>query len=203
MHHRCTLVAVSTALAFGLGTATPAFAANPVVEMQIEGRGKVAIELYQKDAPKTVAHFLQLCKSGFYDGIRFHRIVPGFVAQGGDPGTRKLKAKDLATELHPADYRRLGIGNGGSGKPTPFESNSRVHDPGALSLALTAPKSATGDSQFFIDLVRNERLDGDYCVFGHVTKGMDVVQKIQQGDKILKIAEVKAESKPTKKAKKG
>lgn len=203
MHHYCTLVAVvCIALAFGIDAATPATAANPVVELKVEGRGKVRIELYQKDAPKTVAHFLKLCKSGFYDGIRFHRVIPGFVAQGGDPGTRKLKAKDLAGELGPTEYRRLGIGNGGSGNPVPFETNSRIHDPGAISLALNAPRSATGDSQFFIDLVANQRLDGDYCVFGHVVKGMDIVQKIQQGDKIAKVAEVKAAQKP-KKTKKG
>lgn len=169
--------------------AKPAAPANPVVEFTIAKRGKVAIELFQKEAPGTVAHFLKLCRTGFYKGILFHRVRAGFVAQAGDPGTRKLTSKDLAGLTdQDGGYQRLGIGGGGSGERIAFERNHKSHEPGTLAMALNSPQSATGDSQFFINLVRNDRLDGDYCVFGRVARGMDVVQRIQQGDRIEAVA---------------
>src|SRR5690349_7964312 len=88
--------------------------ANPVVEMTVAGRGKVQIELLEKDAPKTVAHFLSLVKRKFYDGILFHRVRPGFVAQAGDPLTKKLKGSDVEGKAD-TDYKAMGIGDGGSG----------------------------------------------------------------------------------------
>jgi len=152
---------------------------NPVVEMTIEKRGKITIELYPEEAPKTVAHFLELIKKKFYDGIRVHRVEPDFVVQAGDPQTR-TKGVDAP-----------GIGTGGSGKNIPFEGNRRTHETGTVAMALSAPKSDTGDSQFFINLKPNHFLDGSYCVFGKVTKGMDVVKKIEKGDRIVRIVQVK------------
>jgi cyclophilin family peptidyl-prolyl cis-trans isomerase len=146
------------------------------------------MELYAKDAPTTVAHFLNLCKTKFYDGILFHRVIPGFVAQAGDPGSKKFKPEQLAGK----SGEETGLGAGGSGKNIPFEVNKHTHETGTLAMALSAPRSATGDSQFFINLVPNHRLDGDYCVFGKVVKGADIVQKIIQGDKIVSMTLLKS-----------
>src|SRR6266446_9672975 len=75
-------------------------AKNPTVEMEIAGKGKVTIELFQKDAPKTVDHFLKLCKSKFYDGVLVHRVVPSFVVQAGDPLTKKVGVNDPSIGSH-------------------------------------------------------------------------------------------------------
>lgn len=151
--------------------------------MSVPNRGEVTIELYPKAAPKTVARFTQLIKSGFYNGIKFHRVVQGFVAQAGDPKSKSVSSDQLA-KMSEQDTAAAGLGAGGSGQSIPFEKNSLQHVPGTVAMALSAPRSNTADSQFFINLVSNHSLDGDYCVFGKVTQGMDVVQKIQQGDVI-------------------
>ena len=128
--------------------------------------GKIEIELYPKDAPKTVARIAELANQGFYNGLTFHRVVPGFVVQGGDPS---------------------GNGTGGSGKKLPAEFNSRKHVEGTLAMARTNdPNSA--DSQFYIALSTLPDLDGKYTVFGQVTKGMDVVKKVKVGDKMIKVS---------------
>jgi cyclophilin family peptidyl-prolyl cis-trans isomerase len=184
MRGRLALVVIGlVALPIGAISANPA-PPNPLVEITVAGRGAVRVELFQKEAPKTVAHFLGLVKSKFYDGILFHRVRPHFVAQAGDPETKKLKPADVAGKSD-ADLEAAKIGGGGSGKNIPFEENRYTHEPATLAMALNAPHSATGDSQFFINLVPNHRLDGDYCVFGKVTKGFEVVKKIRQGDRIM------------------
>jgi cyclophilin family peptidyl-prolyl cis-trans isomerase len=154
-------------------------AANPTYKMTIEKKGDITIELYAKDAPKTVAHLQELIKKKFYDGMLIHRVEPNFVVQAGDPNT-KTKGVDAP-----------GIGSGGSGKNIPFEENKHTHETATLGMALSAPRSATGDSQWFINLKPNHFLDGNYCVFGKVTKGMDVVAKIVKGDKIVSVTEIK------------
>jgi cyclophilin family peptidyl-prolyl cis-trans isomerase len=154
-------------------------AANPKLEMTVADRGKVTLELYAKEAPKTTAHIVDLCRKKFYDGILIHRVEPGFVVQAGDPKTR--------TEGIDGPM----IGSGGSGRNIPFEVNSRTHETGSLGMALSAPRSATGDSQWFINLGPNHQLDGDYCVFGKVTKGMALVKQIKRGDKIVSIRVLK------------
>lgn len=127
--------------------------------------GNVEIELYAQDAPKTVARITELVKQGFYNGLTFHRVVPGFVVQGGDP---------------------KGNGTGGSGKNLTAEFNSRQHVEGTLAMARSNdPNSA--DSQFYISLGRHPHLDGNYTVFGQVTKGMEAVRQIKQGDKMDKV----------------
>ena len=130
-----------------------------------------------------MAHFLALVNKKFYDGILFHRVRPGFMAQVGDPKTKGMDASKIKS-LSDDELGMAGIGNGGSGQNIPFETNNRTHEPGTIAMALNAPASATGDSQFFINLVSNHRLDAQYCVFGKVVKGMDVVKSLQQGDKI-------------------
>lgn len=127
--------------------------------------GTIEAELYPEDAPKTVARIIELANKGFYNGLAFHRVVPGFVVQGGDP---------------------KGNGTGGSGQNLPAEFNSKKHVEGTLAMARAMdPNSA--DSQFYISLGTHPHLDNNYTVFGHVTKGMDAVKKIKVGDKMTKV----------------
>lgn len=173
--------ALSASLAASLGPA-----ANPKIVMDVENRGQIVIELFPAKAPKTVEHILKLVQEKFFDGILFHRVVPGFVAQAGDPASKKV---DRAKALADADGQggTKGLGDGGSGKTIPFERNDLRHDKGTLGMALEGPQTDTGDSQFFINLVDNYRLDGKYCVFGKVVKGMDIVLKIERADKISSV----------------
>jgi peptidyl-prolyl cis-trans isomerase B (cyclophilin B) len=173
----------AAALSAPLPQAKPKPVRNAVVEMKVAGRGKVTIELFAKDAPKTVARITTLVKQGFYNGLRFHRVRPGYMAQVGDPESKLYSAAQLKP-MKDEDLQRIGLGGGGSGKKIPFEENGRTHETGTLAMALSAERSDTADSQFFVNLAPNHHLDGNYCVFGRVTKGMDVVKKIKQGDQI-------------------
>ncbi|CCW35335.1 peptidyl-prolyl cis-trans isomerase (rotamase)-cyclophilin family [Chthonomonas calidirosea] len=155
--------------------------------LQVEGLAPIEIELYPKAAPKTVAHFVKLCKEGFYNGILFHRVIPNFVAQAGDPASKKIDGRKLRGLTDQQVAMKYLLGAGGSGQTVPFEGNDLTNLPGTIALALSAPRTDTGDSQFFINLVDNKQLDGDYCVFGRVVQGMDQVKKIQQGDRIQSI----------------
>ena len=122
--------------------------------------GKVTIELFPDKAPKTVARIKELVRQKFYDGIVFHRVIDGFMAQTGDP---------------------TGTGTGGSGKNLDAEFNDTSHVRGVVSMARASdPNSA--DSQFFIVLKDSTFLDKQYTAFGKVTEGMDVVDKIKKGD---------------------
>ena len=135
-------------------------------------KGNITIELYPKEAPLSVTSFVQLAKGGFYNNLTFHRVVPNFVVQGGDP---------------------QGTGAGGPGYTIPAEikGNPHRHVEGALAWARTGdevnPERRSSGSQFYITLAPTPFLDNTYTVFGKTTAGMDVVKKIQQGDKILKI----------------
>lgn len=154
--------------------------------MSVEGRGDVEMELNPKDAPLTVTQFGTLIKNKFYDGIRIHRVKPGFVVQAGDPLSKTVTPQDFK-ERDDGQGGTDGLGAQGSGRKIPFEENKATNEVGTIAMALSGPKTSTGDSQFFINLVQNSMLDGDYCVFGKVTRGMDVVEKIQRGDKITQI----------------
>ena len=135
-------------------------------------RGTIVAELYDGDAPKTVANFEKLANSGFYDGVKFHRVIPDFVVQGGDPYSKG------------GEHAKGPVGTGGPGWTIPDElvGNPRRHEVGALSMAHAGPN--TGGSQFFIVLnERNTRhLDGVHTVFGKVVEGLDVVQQIKGND---------------------
>jgi len=130
-------------------------------------KGKIKAELYASKAPISTKNFIELANSGFYNGLIFHRVEPGFVIQTGDPD---------------------GDGTGGSGKTIPLEIvPGLTHVRGALGMARTNdPDSAT--SQFYIALDDIHGLDGAYAVFGKVIEGMDVAEKIKVGDKMLKVA---------------
>ena len=135
---------------------TQTYAARFVTE-----RGEFVVELYAADAPLTVENFVNLARGGFYEGTTFHRVIPGFMAQGGDP---------------------TGTGRGGPGYQFRDEfSPQRRHDgPGVLSMANAGPN--TNGSQFFITFAAVPHLDGKHSVFGRVTEGMDVVQSIRPRD---------------------
>ena len=122
--------------------------------------GDIVIELFDKEAPGTVQNFIDLINKGFYNGLRFHRVIPGFVAQGGCPN---------------------GNGIGGPGYTIKDEliGNPHKHERGALSMAHRGPN--TGGSQFFIVYEPQPHLDGVHTVFGKVIEGMDVVDGIHQG----------------------
>lgn len=158
---------------------------KPVVQMMVLDRGLFEIELYPDKAPKTVEHFLKLVDSKFYNGILFHRVVDKWVAQSGDP-VSKTWTREEARAAQVGSYGEVkGLGEGGSGKTIPFEDNDISHLPGTVGMALEAPASATGDSQFFINLEDNRRLDHKYCVFGKVTVGIEKITSIRRGDPIL------------------
>ncbi len=135
---------------------------NPIITFTMADGSVIKAELYPKIAPESVNNFISLIEKGYYDGLTFHRIIPGFMIQGGCP---------------------LGTGTGGPGYTIPGEfttngfKNDLKHEPGVLSMARTnAPNSA--GSQFFIMHERSPHLDGQYAAFGKVTEGMDVVNMI-------------------------
>ena len=129
-------------------------------------RGVIRIELFEKDAPGTVANFEKLVKKGFYDGLKFHRVIANFMVQGGCP---------------------KGTGTGGPGWNIKCETagNTRKHGRGALSMAHAGKD--TGGSQFFITHRPCPHLDGVHTVFGQVLSGQEVVDSIQVGDRMKKV----------------
>lgn len=135
-------------------------------------RGTIVAELYDKEAPNTVANFEKLANSGFYDGVKFHRVIPEFVVQGGDPLSRDLPAGDP----------RIGTGGPGWQIKCETDGNPHKHVLGALSMAHAGKD--TGGSQFFMVLseANTRHLNGVHTVFGCVTGGLDIMQSIHQND---------------------
>jgi peptidyl-prolyl cis-trans isomerase B (cyclophilin B) len=129
--------------------------------------GKMVIEFYDKDAPKTVANFVKLAQQGFYNGTTFHRVIPGFMIQGGDPNSK--------------DDDRSNDGTGGPGYTVEAEIK-REHKRGTVATARLGdqanPEKRSSGSQFFINVKDNSFLNGGYTVFGNVISGMDVADKI-------------------------
>jgi peptidyl-prolyl cis-trans isomerase B (cyclophilin B) len=130
-------------------------------------RGDIVCELFAKDAPKTVNNFVFLAKDKFYDDGVFHRVIPDFMIQGGDP---------------------TGTGRGGPGYKFEDETkgNPNKHKVGSLSMANAGPN--TNGSQFFVTHIATDWLDGKHTVFGQVLKGQDVVNAVQQGDKLVSVS---------------
>jgi cyclophilin family peptidyl-prolyl cis-trans isomerase len=157
--------------------ARPTPGAGPVIVVETS-KGAFEFETYPDDAPKTVANVLALTKKGFYNGQRFHRVVPGFVIQAGDPQTRDMSKRE-----------QWGRGAAaGSGKPVGVAefSKTHLHTTGAVAMA-HAGDAAQADSQFYVTLGPKPALNGKYAVFGHVISGADVPAKIEVGDVIKRM----------------
>jgi peptidyl-prolyl cis-trans isomerase B (cyclophilin B) len=135
-------------------------------------KGPIELELFEKEAPNTVANFTKLINEGFYDGTTFHRVIPDFVIQGGDPLSKELP------HGHPQ------IGSGGPGYKIKCETEGNPHKHGVGSLSMAHAGKDTGGSQFFITHSPQPHLDNRHTVFGRVIKGQDVVNAIEPGDKM-------------------
>jgi peptidyl-prolyl cis-trans isomerase B (cyclophilin B) len=137
-------------------------------------KGTLVVELFPAEAPKTVANFEQLANSGFYDGIKFHRVIPDFVVQGGCPHTKDGKGP---------------VGTGGPGWTIPCETagNPHTHEVGALSMAHAGKN--TGGSQFFLVLsqANTRHLNGVHTVFGRVRQGLELLPTMVQGDAMTSV----------------
>ncbi|MDQ7247472.1 peptidylprolyl isomerase [Dongia sedimenti] len=129
-------------------------------------KGDITIDLFPKEAPNTVANFYTLASDGFYDGLAFHRVIPGFVAQGGCPE---------------------GTGAGGPGWVIACETKGNPHKHKTGSLSMAHRGKDTGGSQFFLVLAPQPHLDGLHTVFGQVSEGLDVMQDLEVGDEIKSI----------------
>jgi cyclophilin family peptidyl-prolyl cis-trans isomerase len=164
---RMTRVVALMATVFSLkGTSIMAADTDQVAVVETKF-GKMVIELYDKDAPKTVANFVKLAKEGYYNGTTFHRVIPGFMIQGGDPNSK--------------NGDRSAHGTGGPGYTIEAEIK-RDHKRGAVATARLGdqvnPERRSSGSQFFINVKDNDFLNGGYTVFGNVIAGMDVADKI-------------------------
>lgn len=141
---------------------------DAVYEVTLEtGKGMIELELYPEHAPKTVNNFVFLAEEGFYDGVTFHRVIPNFMIQGGDP---------------------TATGRGGPGYQfeDEFDGNPLSHEQGVISMANAGPN--TNGSQFFITHKPQPHLDGKHTVFGTVVNGQEVVDAIEQGDEIESVS---------------
>ena len=132
----------------------------------LENKGEIRIEFYPEDAPKTVENFVTLATKGFYNGLKFHRVVADFVVQGGDP---------------------KGDGTGGPGYTIKAEFNKQKHVRGAVAMARSQHPDSAG-CQFYITYGATPHLDGNYTVFGRVVSGMEHVDRIKQGDRMTTVA---------------
>ena len=168
----CALALVSLA-------AAPARAqvAGPVIVVET-AKGAFAFETYPAEAPKTVAHIVQLVKKGFYDGQRFHRALPGFVVQWGDPRSRDVNRQ--------ADWGRGDQASSGTPIGVPEISRKRLEIKGAVAVAHDGDP-AKADSQIYVTLADRPDLNGKYTVFGHVVAGNDIPGRIQRGDLITRM----------------
>jgi peptidyl-prolyl cis-trans isomerase B (cyclophilin B) len=135
-------------------------------------RGTIELELYADEVPNTVANFEKLANAGFYDGTTFHRVIPNFMIQGGDPYSKDGKGR---------------VGTGGPGYTIKCETHKNTHKHIAGTLSMAHAGKDTGGSQFFICHSPQGHLDGVHTVFGQVTKGMDVVNAIKGNDQVTSI----------------
>ena len=138
--------------------------ANPVVTFEMENGDIMKAELYPEVAPNTVNNFVSLVKKGFYDGLIFHRVISGFMIQGGDPEGTGIGGPGYSIK---GEFAQNGV------------ANNLVHDAGVLSMARAMHPDSAG-SQFFIMHEKSPHLDGAYAAFGKITEGMDIVNKIAE-----------------------
>lgn len=171
------LIALLLLSTLALGAVGTSIQQGPVMRIRVEGRGNIDVRLHTKEAPRATGQIMRLAKSGFYNGLRFHRVVRSprpFLVQVGDPASRDG-----------VDDPRIGAG--GSGTKVPYEDSGFKHVAGAVGLSTKEGDRNSGDSQFHIMLSDQGFLDGQYTVFGQVISGMDVVQRIEKGDRIVSI----------------
>jgi peptidyl-prolyl cis-trans isomerase B (cyclophilin B) len=150
----------------------PASATTPKMEEELKGKiavietnlGTIKFQFLEDKAPGHVKNFVDLAKKGFYDGTRFHRVIPGFMIQGGDPNSKT------------GDRARMGMGD--PGYKIKAEFNDTNHERGIVSMARSPAGPDTAGSQFFICVAKADFLNGQYTAFGKVVEGMDVVDKI-------------------------
>ena len=183
------IVALIGGVAYGYYKKATMEVKNPIVTMEVKDFGTIKLELYPDMAPQTVSNFVALAQHGFYDGLKFHRIVKGFMIQGGDSngdGTGSPKLSDLGIEGEDRDYCIKGefLSNG-------YNKNTLKHKEGVISMAradytqqyskaLTTESYNSAGSQFFIMTADNSSLDGSYAPFGKVIEGMDIVHNIEK-----------------------
>ena len=161
-----TCIGATLALVGGVFMSSSEAGAQGLTATIETSKGTIEVALTPDKTPLTVANFANLVKRGFYDGLTFHRVIPDFMIQGGDPDGR-------------------GTGGPGYKFKDEFDSSLKHDSPGVLSMANAGP--GTNGSQFFITHVATPWLNGKHTIFGHVTKGQDVVNAIQKDDKIIKI----------------
>jgi cyclophilin family peptidyl-prolyl cis-trans isomerase len=169
-----TLVFASLVAVGATASAQTSPGAGPIIVVETE-KGTFEFETYPNEAPKTVAHIVELANKKFYNGLRFHRVVPGFVVQVGDPQTRDMTKRE--------NWGRLESGNPVGAAEF---SKLRTHVKGAVALAHRGSASQA-DSQFYVCLNDAHRLDGQYTVFGKVISGMDVLPKIVEADRVIRV----------------
>ena len=165
------LIIFSLLLLTGCGNDEQVITENPIVTMEIEDYGTIKIELYPEYAPNTVANFVSLIESGFYDGLTFHRLVPGFVLQGGDPDGNGTGDPGYTID---GEFAANG-----------YTKNTLSHETGVISMARSSDYDSAG-SQFFIVLDDSAKtsLDNLYAGFGKVIDGMDIIEEIAENEEI-------------------
>jgi cyclophilin family peptidyl-prolyl cis-trans isomerase len=164
-------------LTVALGVASAQAQSRPIIVVETT-KGTFEFETYPNNAPKTVAHVVELVKKGFFDGQRFHRALPGFVVQWGDPQSR-----DLSKE---ADWGHGDAAASGTPVGVAEITKKRVHMKGAVAMAHPG-RPALADSQIYVTLADRPDLNGKYTVFGRLISGADVPEKIQRGDEIRRM----------------
>ena len=183
---------------------------NPIVTMEVQDYGTIKLELYPEMAPQAVSNFIALTQNGFYDGLKFHRVVEGFMIQGGDSngdGSGSPKLSDLGIEVSEEEDREYCIK--GEFLVNKYNKNTLKHKEGTISMAradytqsysssLTTESYNSAGSQFFIMTEANSSLDGYYAPFGKVIEGMQIVHNIEKVEVLKTEEEDDEESKPAK-----
>jgi len=150
-----------------------------VMRLTIEGRGDVYVKLHTKEAPKATGQVMGLARNGFYNGLRFHRVdrtPKPFLVQFGDPNSKSGPLDDPK------------VGTGGSGTRVPFEDSGFPNEIGAVGLSTPSGQRDAGDSQFYFVIGPARFLDGNYTVFGKVVSGMDVLNRVERGDRVASVS---------------
>ena len=165
---------------------TPAYKLNGTETAVIKtSKGTIKVKFFEKDAPIAAANFIELALKGYYNGIKFHRYVEGFVIQGGDPQTKSATSAEVAAAATNGT-NQFGAGGPGYSIQDEYANNPNKHVDGSLAMARTgAPNS--GGSQFYFALGALPNLDGQYTVFGQATSGLDVIHKLRAGDEIKSV----------------